>query len=125
MPAGRMRLCPENGTHLVNPFENADHNLLVKLGALSQIGIPAEVVEFENVGSAFGCGLDNLWTSDFRKSVFRKVVPERFHQRGRKSKSRLLQRVPQPKCSIIQKGVEICIQDGLVYGERCYDFHPR
>src|SRR3979411_664161 len=43
---------PEDGSHLEHPLVDADHDLLVELRALRQVGGSAEIVDPEHVGAA-------------------------------------------------------------------------
>jgi hypothetical protein len=57
---GVVGLGPEGRAGLVDPLEHPDHDLLVELRALRQVGRPAEVVEREDVRAALGRGADDL-----------------------------------------------------------------
>ena len=59
----------EDGADLEDAFEDADHDLLVELGALRQVGGAAEVVDGEDVGAALGGGGDELGRLDLGKAL--------------------------------------------------------
>jgi hypothetical protein len=69
VPGGVVRFGPEHRTDLVHPLEHADHDLLVKLGALRQVRRAAEVVDREHVGAALGRGLDQLGRLDLDEAL--------------------------------------------------------
>ena len=60
VPRRVVRLGAEHGSDLVHALEHADHDLLVELRALGEVGGPPEVVEGEDVGAALGGRRDDL-----------------------------------------------------------------
>ena len=51
---------PEDGADLKDPLKYADHHLFIKLGTLREAGLPAEIVQTKNIGSAFGSFCDDF-----------------------------------------------------------------
>ena len=82
-----MRLGPEHRPHLVDTFEDADHQLLVELRRLGQVRGPAEPVQREHVRPALGAGADHLRRVDLHEVLGVECGPEPGH-RGRRDPQR-------------------------------------
>ena len=81
------------GPDLVDPLEDADHQLLVELRRLGQVGRPAEVVEPEHVRAALGgrrrrssaCGSRRSRSRVQRRPGIRRSRPRRSAARPRRA----------------------------------------
>src|SRR5947209_10084943 len=60
MARGVVRLGAEDRADLEDALKDANHDLLVELRTLCQVGGPPKVVQLKDVGSALGCSSDNL-----------------------------------------------------------------
>ena len=79
---GVVRLGAEDGADLEDALEDADHDLLVELRALGQVGGLAEVVEGEGGGAELGGRADDLRCLDLGEAELAEPAPEPGH-RGR------------------------------------------
>ncbi len=59
------RFCAEKGHESKNPFVDADHDLLIKLAALSQSCGISKIIDIEKFSSPFRRGAD-----DIRSEIF-------------------------------------------------------
>ena len=66
MARGRVGLGSKDGTDFIDLFKDADHDLLVELWALGQVGGLVKVIDLEHVRPAF-CGAGD----DFGNHVWR------------------------------------------------------
>ncbi len=64
-----VQLGTEYRTYFEDAFEHTDERLLVKLRTLCQIGRAAKVVDWKDVGSAFGGGRHELRRVDFNEAL--------------------------------------------------------
>src|SRR5579883_1097988 len=72
-------LGPEHGSDLKNALKNANHDLLIKLRALSQVGRSVKVVQFEHVRPALGGRCDDLGSLDLGKATGRERAAKTSH----------------------------------------------
>ena len=72
----------KDGADFEDAFEDADHDLLIELGALRQVGRAAEVVDGKDVGAAFGGGGDELGGLDLGKALAGEIAAEGAHDAG-------------------------------------------
>src|SRR5690606_15311549 len=62
-------LRPVHGRRLVDALEHADHDPLVELGRLSQVGALPVEVDLEEVGTALGASAHQLGREDLRETL--------------------------------------------------------
>ena len=79
---GVVRLGAKDRPDLKDALEDADHDLLVELGALRQVGLAAEVVDGEDVGPALGGGGDQLGRLDLGEALAVEAGAEGAHHGG-------------------------------------------
>jgi hypothetical protein len=69
MPRRVVRLGAKDRCHLVHALEDADHDLLVELWALRQVGLLPQVVDAEDVGAPLRVSPDELRSLDLDKAL--------------------------------------------------------
>ena len=67
MPGSIMFLSPEHRPHLKDPLIDSHHHLLVKLGTLGQICLPAKIVQREDIGPSLCPCFHQLRGMNFRE----------------------------------------------------------
>ena len=71
-----MLLRPEHRRCLKHPVIDPHHGLLVKLGALPQLRLLAEIVQLEHIGSALRPPRHDLGGVDLCKSLAEQILPK-------------------------------------------------
>ncbi len=104
MSRGVVRLGTEHRSDLVHALEDANHDLLVELRALSEIRGAAEVVEAEDVRTALGRGLDDLGGLDLDELAGIEGGAEAGDCGGRDAEDALAPRVAQRDGRVIELG---------------------
>ena len=97
-----VRLSTEDRGHLVDALEDADHDLLVELRALRQVGALAEVVDGKDVGPALGGGGNKLGRLDFGKAAPVQRLAEGRHHGGGEAKDCPALRVAVDRDGVVQ-----------------------
>src|SRR5258707_2762111 len=69
MAGGIVRFGAKDWADLVDALEHADHDLFIELRALCEIRWSAEVIEFEDIGTALCGRRDDLGRLDFREAT--------------------------------------------------------
>ena len=134
---GVVRLGAEDRADLVDALEDADHDLLVELRALRQIGLPLEVLHGEDVRAALGRRGDQLRGLDFGEPQAVQRRPVAGHDARRQTEQRALLRMAQTDDRVIEEDRQARLQHrlvqadgrGLAYGREHFDdrrahFHP-
>src|SRR5579884_2898502 len=72
----------KDGANLEDALEDAHHDLLVELGALSQVSRTTKVVQLEDVSTAFGSGGNDLGSRDLGKAALVEHLTKTAHHAG-------------------------------------------
>ena len=99
-----MRFGTECWTNLEDPLQRPDHDLLVELWALSEIGRPPEVVDGKDVGPALGRGLEQLRGRNFREALFDERVAKSLQRRAQEALRRAAGGMAQRHRRMIEPG---------------------
>src|SRR3989337_636924 len=68
MPSRKMPFRAKHRSHFKNPLKHADTELFIKLRALRQKRLSAEIIDSEKIRSPFGCRPQNFWRLDADKT---------------------------------------------------------
>ena len=118
MARGVVRLGAEHRAHLVHALEHADHDLLVELRRLRQVGLLAEVVHAEDVGPALARRRQQFGRLDLGEALAVQVFAVGRHDGRLHAEQRAPRRVPQPHGGVVQERVEPGLDHRLVDRER-------
>ena len=106
MPCRIVFFRPEHRPDLKHPFIYAHHHLLVKLGALRQIGLLPEIVQPENIGSALRALADQLRGMDLYKILLLQKFRKASHQRVLDPEYGPLPLIAQGQRPVVQYGLQ-------------------
>ena len=115
-------LRPEDRCDLVDTLEDADHHLLVKLRALRQICLFAEIRQREDISSALGSRRYELRCVDFGEVLSIQKFAERLTDPGLDLENRALFFVAQRNWAIVQQVLNRSVDPLLVDDNRRYFF---
>ena len=115
-------LRPEDRCDLVDAFEYADHHLLVKLRALRQICLFAEIRQREDISSALGSRRYELRCVDFGEVLSIQKFAERLTDLCLDLENRALFFVAQRNWAIVQQVLNRSVDPLLVDDNRRYFF---
>src|SRR3989304_5147886 len=103
MPSRKMPFRAKHRPHFKNPLKHPNTELLIKLRALRQKRLNAEIIDSEKIRSPFGCRPKNLW----RLNADKTHVPHRLRGSGNDcvvyAKNRAHRFVSQSQWAIIKK----------------------
>src|SRR5579884_1980133 len=106
MPGGVVLLGPERVPHLEDALEDTDHDLLIELRALGQIGMAVEVLHSEDVGPALGGGADDFGRADLGEVLSHKELPIGREQGRHNAEGGDLRRMSKAVRGVIEEDVE-------------------
>ena len=115
-------LRPEDRCDLVDTLEDADHHLLVKLRALRQICLFAEIRQREDISSALGSRRYELRCVDFGEVLSIQKFAERLTDLCLDLENRALFFVAQRNWAIVQQVLDGSVDPLLVDDNRRYFF---
>ena len=115
-------LRPEDRCDLVDTLEDADHHLLVKLRALRQICLFAEIRQREDISSALGSRRYELRCVDFGEVLSIQKFAERLTDLCLDLENRALFFVAQRNWAIVQQVLNRSVDPLLVDDNRRYFF---
>ena len=115
-------LRPEDRCDLVDTLEDADHHLLVKLRALRQICLFAEIRQREDISSALGSRRYELRCVDFGEVLSIQKFAERLTDLCLDLENRALFFVAQRNWAIVQQVLNRSVDPPLVDDNRRYFF---
>ena len=115
-------LRPEDRCDLVDTLEDVDHHLLVKLRALRQICLFAEIRQREDISSALGSCRCDFWRMDFGEVMAVQKFAERLTDPGLDLENRALFFVAQRNWAIVQQVLNRSVDPLLVDDNRRYFF---
>ena len=118
MAGGAVFFSPEDRGDFENAFKNADHHLLVELGALSEERFAAEIVEAENVRAAFGAGRDDFRGADLGEALALEEIAKAAAESFLEAEDRALALVAQGDRTDRQVGFERHMGDFLAEVDR-------
>ena len=115
-------LRPEDRCDLVDTLEDADHHLLVKLRALRQICLFAEIRQREDISSALGSRRYELRCVDFGEVLSIQKFAERLTDPGLNLENRALFFISQRDRPVVQQVLDGSVDPLLVDDNRRYFF---
>ena len=115
-------LRPEDRCDLVDTLEDADHHLLVKLRALRQICLFAEIRQGEDISSALGSRCYELRCVDFGEVLSIQKFAERLTDPGLNLENRALFFISQRDRPVVQQVLDGSVDPLLVDDNRRYFF---
>ena len=115
-------LRPEDRCDLVDTLEDADHHLLVKLRALRQICLFAEIRQREDISSALGSCRYELRCVDFGEVLSIQKFAERLTDPGLNLENRALFFISQRDGPVVQQVLDGSVDPLLVDDNRRYFF---
>ena len=115
-------LRPEDRCDLVDTLEDADHHLLVKLRALRQICLFAEIRQREDISSALGSRRYELRCVDFGEVLSIQKFAERLTDPGLNLENRALFFISQRDGPVVQQVLDGSVDPLLVDDNRRYFF---
>ena len=115
-------LRPEDRCDLVDTLEDADHHLLVKLRALRQICLFAEIRQGEDISSALGSRCYELRCVDFGEVLSIQKFAERLTDPGLDLENRALFFISQRDGPVVQQVLDGSVDPLLVDDNRRYFF---
>ena len=115
-------LRPEDRCDLVDALEDTDHHLLVKLRALRQICLFAEIRQGEDISSALGSCRCDFWRMDFGEVMAVQKFAERLTDLCLDLENRALFFVAQRNRAIVQQVLNRSIDPLLIDDNRRYFF---
>ena len=115
-------LRPEDRCDLVDTLEDADHHLLVKLRALRQICLFAEIRQGEDISSALGSRCYELRCVDFGEVLSIQKFAERLTDPGLNLENRALFFISQRDGPVVQQVLDGSVDPLLVDDNRRYFF---
>ena len=115
-------LRPENRCDLVDTLEDADHHLLVKLRALRQICLFAEIRQGEDISSALGSRRYELRCVDFGEVLSIQKFAERLTDPGLNLENRALFFISQRDGPVVQQVLDGSVDPLLIDDNRRYFF---
>ena len=71
-----MLLRPEHRSRLKHPVVDAHHGLFIKLRALAQLRLLAEVIQLKDIGTALRAPGHDLGGANLREALAQQVVPK-------------------------------------------------
>ena len=115
-------LRPEDRCDLIDTLEDADHHLLVKLRALRQICLFAEIRQGEDISSALGSRCYELRCVDFGEVLSIQKFAERLTDPGLNLENRALFFISQRDRPVVQQVLDGSVDPLLVDDNRRYFF---
>ena len=115
-------LRPEDRCDLVDTLEDADHHLLVKLRALRQICLFAEIRQGEDISSALGSRRYELRCVDFGEVLSIQKFAERLTDPGLNLENRALFFISQRDGPVVQQVLDGSVDPLLIDDNRRYFF---
>ena len=115
-------LRPEDRCDLVDTLEDADHHLLVKLRALRQICLFAEIRQREDISSSLGSRRYELRCVDFGEVLSIQKFAERLTDPGLNLENRALFFISQRDGPVVQQVLDGSVDPLLVDDNRRYFF---
>ena len=115
-------LRPEDRCDLVDTLEDVDHHLLVKLRALRQICLFAEIRQGEDISSALGSRCYELRCVDFGEVLSIQKFAERLTDPGLNLENRALFFISQRDGPVVQQVLDGSVDPLLVDDNRRYFF---
>ena len=110
MAGGVVLLRPEHRSGLKHPVEYPHHGLLVKLRALTQLRLLAEVIQLKNVGTALRAPGYDLGGADLREVLAQQIVPKASDDTLLNLEFCTLPQVAQGDGAQGQLGLQGCVQ---------------
>ena len=118
MPCRIMFFRPEYRSDFKNPFIDSHHHLFVKLRALGEIGVLAEIIQTENIGTAFRSLVYDFRCADLRKFFLFQKSTKAPAKPFLYFKNSALFFIPQGQGPVIQQRFQGCVNPFAVNHNR-------